>query len=1054
MMTDIPPNPWDWRKQLSAILLVAACVGCLPRFASADAAGDYNVALEFYKQDRWEQAARAFREFLTRYSDDERAPLATLYLGQALVNGREFEEARDAFRRFAANYEENADLPLARFRVAECSYFLRDDEQALRELSEYLEMHPDHELAPRALFYSGQTQLRLKDAAAAAKSFETLLAGDPEAPLDDEATYGLARAREGLGEVDSAADLYRQLAADRDSTFGPDSQFRLGAMYFEAEQYALAAEEFATLGGSFPESPLVPKAELNAGYAHYYLQQYPDAISHFQLAANHADFAATAGYWIGVSHKEAGDYAAASATLKALYEQDPDQPLADSLLFHWAHSELNAENYDEARRLFLKNVERWPDGERADDSLHLATEAALRSDQLDEAARLNEQFEQQYSQSGLKLLQKVLAGRIFLAEGDRAARDQPDNPAAMDRYRAAADLFAEVVSGSNIPRTRSIARVQLARTYDRLRQPQQVIETLTPLVEEFRAGDGDAELTESLLLQADNLLALRQYEAAVAVCELYLGQPAIESPLDAWSNIARAQTHLGDKVAAAAALDRLGELDPGGARLASATYDCAEIVYGASQWEWAADLYGRVVAFDPPSAFHAAALSGLGYSQHESGRHAEAAESFAALISSAPDDLRLASNAAYMRGISLQLAGETAAAITAYDEGLQQFALPAEGQPDAAQIDASYNAYRCAKGAARLQREAGEVEQSDAAYTAAYNELKRQPGAKQAELDKLINEWALLSYENEDYSRADELFNLLIEERPTSDLADDARLYLAESRFFSDQLEDARRGFEELSQSSDADEFVRHRAAVLLLDITAQQEDWTALFEFAKRFLEQFPESDQRWYAKYRAGEAALETDQVQLAISELLPVKDASEEASVTEAEWYPSVWVLLGEAYLLAQDYAAVESTVEQMQTQLPDSPYLYHMDGILGRSYKNRAMFDEARAAFTRVIDSETGRRTETAAKAQLNLAETYLIEKDFETALAEYYKVYVNYMFPRWQAPALYQAAQCDETLKQWEGAAKSYETLIAEFPDSEYAEKAGARLEFVRSKMTP
>ncbi|REJ72012.1 MAG: hypothetical protein DWQ29_22215, partial [Planctomycetota bacterium] len=256
------------------------------------------------------------------------------------------------------------------------------------------------------------------------------------------------------------------------------------------------------------------------------------------------------------------------------------------------------------------------------------------------------------------------------------------------------------------------------------------------------------------------------------------------------------------------------------------------------------------------------------------------------------------------------------------------------------------------------------------------------------------------------------------------------------------------------SQSAETYEFVRHRSSVLLLDIAAQQEDWDALLDFASDFTEQFPESDQRWYAKYRVGEAALEVNQPKLAIAELTPVKEAGEDAAVSGAKWYPSVWVLLAEAFLQEQDYAAVEAIANEMRTELPDSPYLYHMDEVLGRSFKNRAMFEEARAAFTRVIESETGRRTETAARAQLTLAETYLIEKDFETALAEYYKVYVNYMFPKWQAPALYQAAQCDETLKQWEGAAKSYQTLIDEFPESEYAEKAKPRLEVVRTNLTP
>lgn len=149
--------------------------------------------------------------------------------------------------------------------------------------------------------------------------------------------------------------------------------------------------------------------------------------------------------------------------------------------------------------------------------------------------------------------------------------------------------------------------------------------------------------------------------------------------------------------------------------------------------------------------------------------------------------------------------------------------------------------------------------------------------------------------------------------------------------------------------------------------------------------------------------------------------------------------------------KDYAGLEQTVTDFRAANPQSPLLYQADEILGRSYKNRAMFAEARDAFTRVTDSEAGRRTETAAKAQFHLAETHLIEKNFDAALREYYKVYTSYQFPEWQAPALFQAARCDEALGRWDGAVKSYEKLVAEFPDSQFARDAVPRLEIARQK---
>ncbi len=1043
-------------RPTATALLVLCTAACLlaPPALLADATDDYNVALEFYKQERWDVAARSFREFLTRNAGDAHVPAARLYLGQALVNQRKFDEARKVFRDYVAAHPDLDDVPLARFRIAESSYFLQEYDAALKELDEYLTQHPDHELAVRASHYKGQTQLRLNDAAGAAATLSDLLKGSPDKAIADEARYGLARAREALGEQPAAAELYRQLAADLQGRFAPDAQFRLAAMFFEAKEYARAEQEFAALSERFPQHRLAPSAELNAGYASYSLNQHPAAIAHFRKAAADPEFAPTAEMWIGLSQKQQGDYAAASQTLQTTYERDESQPLADRLLFHWADSELRAGNYGQSQALFARLVERFPDNERADDSLHLATESALRAGDLDAAERFHQQFEQTFPGSGLRWLQWIVSGRIHLARGDALAATDSANPAAAEQYRLAAARFSSVVNDSELAGTRSQARLQLGRAHARLADHEQVVAALAPLVDEFRSGMGDRELADGLLLQSESLLRLQRFADAVDVAQVYLGIPNAPDPAAAWSSIALAETRQNHPDEAAAALEQLAQADRTSLTVARVAYECAEAAYSAMQWQTAARLFERAASIDEATGYHAAALSGLGYSQHEAGDHAAAAQTFAALIAAHPDDRPLASNAAHMQGLSLQMSGDLAAAAEAYAAGRDQFTLAGNESPSDADRTAGYNAYRCAKGAARAWRDLGQVQQSDDAYQLAYEELKLQPVDQQAELDKLLNEWALLSYEAERFERSDELFNLLLTERPDSSLADDARLYLGESAFFANRPDEARELFQAVITDEQADPFVRQRAHLLMLDIAAQQKLWPDLLQSASTFIEQFPESDQTPYARYRLGEAAIETGDLDRAVAELSALTQQPEESPVAGAEWYPSVWVLLAEAYLRQKDYPQVEATVAEFRRRLPDSPYLYHADEVLGRSYQAQAYLEKAREAFSRVVNSESGRRTATAARAQFNIAETYLIEKNPEVALAEYYKVYVSYAYPEWQAPALFQAGQCDESLKRWDGATKTYETLIAEFPDSEFAPMAEARLEVVRNKQSP
>jgi len=1034
-----------------AIVLSGLLAAALPAPLRADATDDYNVAVQFFKQERWDVASRSFRTFLKANPSAPQAAAARLYLGQALVAQRKFSEARDVFREYVKLDADEPGIALARFRVAECSYFVQDDQPALQELDAYLGKHPGHELVSRARLYRGQTQLRLKDAAGAAQTLSELIARKPDPALQAEAEFALARAQEVLGQTEAAIAQYEQLAADKASPFAADSHFRLGTLAFNAADYPQAARHFAALATDFPDHHLASVAILNAGYAKYSLGNSAEALADFEKAAADPQQAATAGMWIGLTHKQAGDLPQAAAAFRAAYEKDEKQPLADKLLFHWADCELRRGDYPEAKRLFAAVADRWPEGDRGDDSLHLATEAALLAGDLADAQQLNERFEQTFDSSSLRWRQQVLAGRIDLARGDALHTADAQDPAAAELFRNAADRLTRVVSESELPATQLESRLQLARAYELLSERENAIATLEPIIEAFRNKQGSPELAGGLLVQAHLLNETGRFADAAGVAQLYLDQ---QSPADApaaWAELAFARTQLGDAAAAAEALDLLTQQDAaGGLKAVASAYHCAEAAYAAKNWELASALFARAATFDATAGFKSAALSGLGYSRHEAGQHAAAAEAFGELLALAPADRRLLSNAAHMRGLSLQLAGNTDEAVAAYQAGLQQFA-PAEGTAISDDgIEPAQDAYRCGKGAARLLREQGKIDDADAAYASTYQVLKVLPADRQAELDRFINEWALLSYENQRYGRSDELFTRLVEQCPESELTDDAKLYLAESRFFADEQETAQAAFAALVDDPQADEFVRHRASLLLLDITADREQWEQLLKYADRFREQFPNSEQQAYARYRAGEAALQSEQLDRAV-EALTALTALQDEKTTKAAWFSSVYVLLAEAQFRAKDYPAVEATVAAFRTRFPGSPLLYHADEVLGRSYIKRALLPEARASLAKVINSESGQRTKTAAKAQFHIAESYLIEKDYAAALTEYYKVYVNYMFPEWQAIALFQAGQCDESLENWKGATQSYETLIKDFPDNEYAEQARQRVTEISSK---
>ncbi len=1018
----------------------------------ADAISDYNVALAFYKQQRWDRAEEQFEKFLSNYSQDERAAAAQLYLGQARVHQRKFSKAREVFRQFAAQHKQHPDRYLAVYRIGECSYFLGDLKSAQKELKQFLDEYQKHELAKWAWQYLGESYLRSGDAKQAVETFQHLLDNYPDGTQAHEARFLQARAFLKLGDQAKALNNLQQVAKNPASHRADDAQLEIAMIYYDAQDYPQALKAFDEVSTRFSDSELAPMAALNGGYAAYHLGNFSEAAKRFQQAAKSPRYKSDATFWLGMSYKSAKNYEQAIGVFKQLASSDAPAKTKWNARFQWGDCHLRRQEYAEANKQFLAVVDGDSKGPLASDALHLACESALLAGDLAQAEALHERFRQQYSGSGLWLLQRVLFGRVLTAQGDRLIAKNPEQ--AQQRYTAAVTEFSEVLSRSQVDRTSKLARLELARAQQRRKRPADVMSALRPMLKSD-ANEAADEFAEAFLMASRAELELKNYAAAAQWAELFLNKTTDQpdQTAEALANMAYANERGGQHDAADQTLDRLWKKPKLLATAQRVTYELAEEAYGKKAYPRAATLYQRLLSADA-GEYALAAMTGLAYALYEGKDYPQAAKAFLKLEQQAGQDRKLAADALYMAALATRRAGDQKAAKDLYAKGMKAYSLTSGEKPpdDPAALQLGYKAYQCAKGLARLHRESGEIAQADKAYQAAYEELQLQPESRKADLDKLLNEWALLHYEQEDYARSEELFKRLVQEHPQSDLADDASLYLSEGLYFRNNFNAAKQAFLDLANQKQADDFVRHRSLVLLLDIYAAQEDWAALAPLAERLAREFPNSAELNYAAYRRGEALLKSGSADQAVAVLEPLYK-SQDASIRNAEWFPSVRLLLAEAKLQQRDYPEVEAIVAQFRKEDSESPYLYFADEILGRRFKNQARFKEAREAFTRVVESKAGHRTETAAKAQLMIAETFLLEEKYEQAQTEYYKVYANYKFPEYQAPALFQAAMCDEKLKRWSGAAKTYESLIKEFPTSEYAKKAEPFLEQAKRRST-
>jgi TolA-binding protein len=513
--------------------------------------------------------------------------------------------------------------------------------------------------------------------------------------------------------------------------------------------------------------------------------------------------------------------------------------------------------------------------------------------------------------------------------------------------------------------------------------------------------------------------------------------------------VAVAAAHADAADASAAALDRLTKEFPAHPLTPAALLQLAELAESRQDWPAAAARFTALAAVSEGTDNQAFALRGLAWAHLKQRDFGPAAEHFGRIVRQFPNH-KLASECMYYLAESLREGGKLEQAVAAYGDVLQRFAPLKPAAPGAEQNPPLIYAWLAGRQRARTLQQMKDVDQADAAYAALLEKFPRP-----VELDRILDEWALLNYQAENYAKADELFRRLLREVPGSPLADNARLSLAESDLVSGKLDDAKAAFEGLLASDSSDAEVKERSLYQLIVLGVDRKRWSDVRQLASRLRRDFPESPYFVYAQYADAEAILsspKTGETEFAAAKkLLDAVMQSAGDNLAKDAFEARAWVLAAEIAFREKNYDEAFRLAADFNRRHPDSIFHYQVEEIVGRCYKQQANFEEARRAFERVLSDPAAFRTSTAAKAQFLIGETYFLEEKWEEAFLAYQKVYASYDFPEWQAPALLQSGKCDERLNQWKDAARTYAQLLHEFPQSEFAKEAQERLEFAKKK---
>ncbi len=987
-------------------------------WALANPADDqYAVAAGHYARKLWKLAAEEFETFLEQYPEHPRAGQSVFFLAEALMQSGATEQAEARFRQYLQREPDGQYAGPALFRAGESAYVQGKAAAARSDLQRFVARHPDDKLNAFALHYLGDLAMAEGEFQTAASFFRDGLKRFPEGPLAVDCRFGLARALEQLDRPEEAEQLYSTVAADPDSSLADDAQFRLGVLQFLGGRHEEALATLEALEQKFTESPRKPKARLARGWALMKLKRPEDALPLFQSVADDNEIGVEARYWIGLAQREQRQWQAAADTLLAAAAVAPKHPLLAAIHFYAGESLMQAGDAAGAAQQFDRVLAPTDDNEWRDDAvcgkIRLALQAGNHAVVEQEARRFHDTFPESplHDQVNRMLARALVEQRKFEEAAEllepRVAAPAGDSAALEDRYLLAA------------------AQEGLGRFED-------AIQTLGPVLER---AEGRLK-SDAQLVAGASLLALKRYAEAVPPLEAFLAaNPEGDAALRARGALAIAYARTDKLEESKTLFSKLFAEEPDHSLLTSVSEQLAEAAYAGGDAAWSATLFHWLIRHGGTAEYRRKGLAGAAWSHYRQGELDEASELFAELLETEPP-APMAAEALLTRGRILQEQDQFDAALAMFDQIIAKYAELKE--------------YPLALlAAARLRRQLDQHRQSAALYKRLADEFPELP-----ERDAVLYEWSWVLFDQDEVDASNKLLAELRAEYPESRYWADATYRLAGRAFQAKDYAAAAEYSDEILASDTEGDLREHALYMLARIAAAEAEDngrWQLVRERFDRLLEQFPETSMRRVAEFWIAEALYRQQEYEQSLAEFDRLAQRSQGQ---DSEWL--AMIPLRRAQLLAHQrkWKEAKAVAAKIAEQYPEFQQQYEADYVLGRCLAAEGYLDEAREAYQRVIRSEDGAKTETAAMAQWMIGETYFHQKRYDAAMREYLRVARLYAYPNWQAAALLQGAKCRELLGEPREAAMLYAEIIEEYSDTPFAEKAREQLKATQAGAPP
>ena len=962
-------------------------------------AARYALAVSRYRLSDFDQAVPLLAKVLQDGKFAQRDE-ALAVLGHCHLSKGEHDKALAAFDELLAKHAQSKHAEVTTLNRAQVLYLAGKLPEASAAAETYLKNYKDGPNRDAAMYFLALSQRGLEKNDAAADTLSRLLSASPDTAYKLDATLLLGQALEAQGKLGEAAERYRQVVQLAPAARKPDGHYSLGVVLYKQGDYDGSARELLKIAKDHDSHPYAKPALLQLGRALLAGGKVKEARQIFDvIVRTDPERANDAKYGLAQADMAEAKWQPARATLDQLAALQPAPANLPQILLDRAVAATELGKFEQAAAEFEQFRKQYPQSPQAAEATYRQAFALHKLGKFAESRALSQ----------------------GLAEGPANDYRQPaaeldaENLFLLAKYPEASKAFAALLPNTKDDDRKLRFGLRLGQSAYFGGDFARAAELLKPLADNEKVSQSK-ELQRAILLYGDALLQQGQYPQAAEALLKYLKVADPADRPEPQFKFGLAQVRAGNAPAAEQALAQVAAGPTDNPWVVRGLFELGQLQYKQDKKDKAAEAMNKVLAAKPPAEIAAPAMYLLGWTEFDAKRHEQAADRWAKMIAAHPDDPRTP-DARFQRGIALKEAGKHHEALAAFQEYVSK-------HPGA------QHATRARQLAAASMQALGKNDE-------AMQALARLAGDRQQASDTVLYDLAWSQRAVKDTKGAAETYRRFLKDHSSSKLAPAVRNELAEFLYADKGYEEAAKLLEAVVDDASADAKTRAAATYRLgwcYEKLNQPAKSAATF---LKFAEANPDDPLAASALLQAGLSLASQGKYPesaSALSRMLQRFGQHEQASVALLK--------LGEVQAEMGDHAASLKSFTDFLQKYGKDPFAYRAHFGVGWANEQTRQYDAARRAYQQAIDATN---TETAARAQFQIGETYFAEGKFEEAVAALLAVEDVYAYPKWSAKALLEAGRAFEQLKQTDQARRQYAQVAEKYKDAPEAALARERL---------